>query len=242
MTALNKKLLRDILHLRGQVIAITLVVVCGVTRLNIVGIALSPEYVYAIQAGSLFPDNRRFGIIWMSREAMGPAFDLDGAFNDVVVKLTPDASEPEVMARLDRVLEPYGGLTSYGRDDHVSDRLLSDEIRQNRQFGVVLMKQISRPRTTRRMLHSSRSLGSGLHRRAGGQRLEHEMLGRVKALVHLLAGVDIDGTLLDIIPHLAHLRLRRQAGNRVVGAEADEEEPGIGFADVLDANAHLRQI
>src|SRR5262245_38886392 len=39
------------------------------TRLHIVGIALSPEYVYAIQSGSMFPDNRRFGIIWMSREA-----------------------------------------------------------------------------------------------------------------------------------------------------------------------------
>lgn len=108
------------------------------TRLSIVGIALSPEYVYAIQSGSLFPDNRRFGILWMSREAMGPAFDMDGAFNDVVLKLAPDAHEPEVLTRLDRLLEPYGGLTSYGRNDHVSDRFLSDEIRQNRQFGVVL--------------------------------------------------------------------------------------------------------
>jgi putative ABC transport system permease protein len=108
------------------------------TELNIVGIALSPEYVYAIQSGSIFPDNRRFGIIWMSREAMGPAFDMDGAFNDVVVKLAPDALEPEVLARLDRLLEPYGGLTAYGREDHVSDRFLSDEIRQNRQMGRVL--------------------------------------------------------------------------------------------------------
>ncbi len=108
------------------------------TRLQIVGIALSPEYVYAIQAGSIFPDNRRFGIVWMSREAMGPAFDMDGAFNDVVVKLTSEAHEPEILARLDRILEPYGGLTAYGRSDHVSDRLLSDEIRQNRQMGRVL--------------------------------------------------------------------------------------------------------
>ena len=30
MKALDKKLLRDVVHLRGQVIAITLVVVCGV--------------------------------------------------------------------------------------------------------------------------------------------------------------------------------------------------------------------
>jgi putative ABC transport system permease protein len=108
------------------------------TRLQIVGIALSPEYVYAIQSGSLFPDNRRFGIVWMSREAMGPAFDMDGAFNDVVLQLASEAHEPEVLAQLDRLLEPYGGLTAYGRGDHVSDRLLSDEIRQNKQMGRVL--------------------------------------------------------------------------------------------------------
>ena len=39
--------------------------------LRIVGIALSPEYVYAIRAGELLPDDRRFGVIWMSREALG---------------------------------------------------------------------------------------------------------------------------------------------------------------------------
>ena len=40
-------------------------------RLRIVGIALSPEYVYEIQGASLFPDNRRFGVLWISRDALG---------------------------------------------------------------------------------------------------------------------------------------------------------------------------
>lgn len=107
-------------------------------ELQIVGFGLSPEFVYAIPTGGLFPDDRRYGILWMSRDAMGPAFDLDGAFNDVVLELEPGASEPEVLARVDRILEPNGGLRAYGRDDHVSDRFLSDEIRQNREFGMVL--------------------------------------------------------------------------------------------------------
>ena len=55
-------------------------------RLHIVGIALSPEYVYEIRGTDLFPDNRRFGVLWMSRAALGPAFDLDGAFNDVSLR------------------------------------------------------------------------------------------------------------------------------------------------------------
>jgi putative ABC transport system permease protein len=34
-------------------------------ELTIVGIALSPEYVYAIGPGALMPDDRRFGVLWM---------------------------------------------------------------------------------------------------------------------------------------------------------------------------------
>jgi putative ABC transport system permease protein len=107
-------------------------------RLRIVGVALSPEYVYEIRGDSLFPDNRRFGVIWISRDALGPPFEMEGAFNDVALRLTADASEEEVIARLDRLLERYGGLGAYGRKDHLSDRFLSDEIRQNRVFGTVV--------------------------------------------------------------------------------------------------------
>ncbi|MBT8422336.1 MAG: ABC transporter permease, partial [Gammaproteobacteria bacterium] len=32
--------------------------------LRVVGIALSPEYVYAIGPGALMPDDQRFGVIW----------------------------------------------------------------------------------------------------------------------------------------------------------------------------------
>jgi putative ABC transport system permease protein len=107
-------------------------------RLHVVGIALSPEYVYEIRGTDLFPDNRRFGVAWMSREAMGPAFEMEGAFNDVVLQLAPGAREAEVIAQLDRVLERWGGLGAYGRNDQISHRFLSDEIAQNRVTGVVV--------------------------------------------------------------------------------------------------------
>ena len=44
--------------------------------LTIVGIGLSPEYVYSIRPGELFPDNRRYGVFWMHRPALASAFDL----------------------------------------------------------------------------------------------------------------------------------------------------------------------
>jgi len=107
-------------------------------RLRIVGVALTPEYVYEIRGTDLFPDNRRFGLLWMSREAVGPAFEMEGAMNDVVLALAPGASEPEVIERLDRLLDRWGGLGAYGRSDQLSDRFLSDEIAQNRITGTVV--------------------------------------------------------------------------------------------------------
>ncbi|NEO38426.1 MAG: ABC transporter permease [Moorea sp. SIOASIH] len=98
-------------------------------KLRIVGIALSPEYVYEVRgAGEIFPDNRRFGVVWIGREALGKAFDLDGAFNDVSLSLIPGAQEREIISRLDRLLERYGGNGAYGREDQLSHQILADEL------------------------------------------------------------------------------------------------------------------
>jgi putative ABC transport system permease protein len=104
--------------------------------LRIVGIALSPEYVYEIRGAEVFPDNKRFGVLWMSRNALGPLFNMEGGFNDVSLTLAPGANEAGVLERLDRVLEPYGGLGAYGRGDQVSHRFLADEIAQDRITGI----------------------------------------------------------------------------------------------------------
>lgn len=108
-------------------------------KLRIVGIALSPEYIYEIRGGgSLFPDNQHFGILWMSRDALGPAYNMDGAFNSVAASLMPGASQPEVILRMDRELERYGGLGAYGRADQLSHRFISDEISQNRMSANII--------------------------------------------------------------------------------------------------------
>lgn len=107
-------------------------------RLRVVGVALSPEYVYEIGTGGLFPDNRRFGVLWMSRDALEPAFDMVGAFNDVSIRLATGASAADVITRVDRVLARYGGLGAYGRGEQVSAQFLNDEIAQNRVSGTVI--------------------------------------------------------------------------------------------------------
>ena len=97
-------------------------------RLRIVGVAISPEYVYEIGGGEMFPDSRRFGVMWMSRDALGPAFNMEGAFNDVALSLAPGANESEVIEELDALLEDYGALGAYGRADQTSHHFISNEI------------------------------------------------------------------------------------------------------------------
>lgn len=107
-------------------------------RLHIVGIAISPEYIHEIRAADVFPDRRRFGILWMSRDVLGPAFDMEGAFNNVCVALASGASQEEVIDQLDRLLQRYGGLGGYGRDEQESHRFLADEIEQDRITGIIV--------------------------------------------------------------------------------------------------------
>ena len=68
---------------------------------EIVGIASSPEFVFAVAPGALLPEPERFGVVWMGREALGRAFDMDGAFNDVVLRLEPGANERTVANSID---------------------------------------------------------------------------------------------------------------------------------------------
>jgi putative ABC transport system permease protein len=105
--------------------------------LTIVGIALSPEYVFAIRPGELIPDKRRFGIFWMNRRALASAFDMEGGFNDVSLRLAGGASEPEVIAALDRLIEPYGGRGSIPRSLQLSAWTLENELTQLQTFGFI---------------------------------------------------------------------------------------------------------
>jgi putative ABC transport system permease protein len=104
-------------------------------KLTIVGIALSPEYIYSVRAGELLPDDKRFGVLWMCERELAPAFDLDGAFNNVTLKLLPGASEAEVIRRLDRLLDRYGGTGAHGRADQPSYRFLNNEMIQLRAMA-----------------------------------------------------------------------------------------------------------
>lgn len=98
--------------------------------LRLAGIGLSPEHVYEVGPGAVFPDPKRYGVLWMSRKALASASGMEGAFNDLSATLSPGASTRDTLDRVDAVLSRYGGLGAYAREDQVSHRYLTEEFRQ----------------------------------------------------------------------------------------------------------------
>lgn len=95
----------------------------------VAGIVLSPEYIFESRPGAALPDNRTYGIFWMTYKEVATAWDLYGAFNHYSLKLAPGADAAPVIAAADRLMKPYGGLGAYGRKDHPSHIRVTDEIR-----------------------------------------------------------------------------------------------------------------
>lgn len=106
-------------------------------ELRIVGVALSPEYIYQVRPGEVLPDDQRFGVFWMNLDELAPAFDLDGAFNDIAIMLTPQASEAHVIAQVDRLTAEYGGEGAYGRRDQSSEKFIANELDELRAMSVL---------------------------------------------------------------------------------------------------------
>lgn len=105
---------------------------------RVVGVALSPEFVFATRSALPLPDDRNFVVLWASQDAVASAFDMQGAFNDVVLTMAPGAANAAIIEDIDRLLTPYGGSGAYGRRDLPSNRLLEDELAEQRTLSIVM--------------------------------------------------------------------------------------------------------
>jgi len=140
-------------------------------ELFVVGIALSPEFIYAIGPGDRMPDESRFGVVWMSERALANAYDLDGAFSSVSLKLLRGASERDAIEHLDRLLDPYGGSAAYGGRDQASHAYL--------EHGLDMLRNMNRTLPPIFLLVTVFLVNLTLSRLVA---LEREQIGLMKAL------------------------------------------------------------
>ena len=107
-------------------------------NLTIVGTALSPEFVYSIGPGALMPDEHRYGVFWMGRDALAAAYDLKDSFNSVALSLLRGNNPTPVIERLDNLLQDYGGIGAYARKDQISNWFLMNELQQLRSLSTIM--------------------------------------------------------------------------------------------------------
>lgn len=98
--------------------------------LTVVGVGLSPEYVYIANPRAFVPDDRAYAVLWTRRPWLASAFGMDGVFNDLVLRVGDPAAVPRVIHAVDQALDPCGSAGAYARDRQMSDRFLAGEIQQ----------------------------------------------------------------------------------------------------------------
>jgi putative ABC transport system permease protein len=74
----------------------------------------------------------------MGRRALADAFRMEGAFNDVTLSLVPGTSPEAVITRLDRLIDPYGGLGAVPRARQLSHFFLESELQSLQGIGRVI--------------------------------------------------------------------------------------------------------
>ncbi len=180
-------------------------------RLTIVGVALSPEFIYSIRPGELIPDDRRFGIFWMERQALASAFDMEGGFNDLALDLAPGTSSEAVVERLDRLLEPYGGLGAIPRALQLSHWTVENELAQLQSFGFllplifltvaafILNVALTRALALQRpQIAALKALGYS-NRELGWHYLKWALaIGAIGVVIGVLGGAGLGSTLIDL--------------------------------------------
>ncbi len=100
-----------------------------VVDLTVTGSGRSPEYIYALRTDQdLYPDPERFGIAFISYDAMKSILQSGQSVNDVSFVLEPDFSYKDAEHALRDRLESFGLMDIRARKDQKSHLLLKSEI------------------------------------------------------------------------------------------------------------------
>ncbi|MBC8869454.1 MAG: FtsX-like permease family protein [Planctomycetes bacterium] len=106
----------------------------------VVGTGISSEFTYLLGPGELVPDPSSFGVFYVKHTYAEELFDFEGAANQAVGLLAPDArrENSETLRRAELVLEPFGVFQVTPLRDQPSNLFLSSEIGGLGAFATVV--------------------------------------------------------------------------------------------------------
>lgn len=140
-------------------------------HVRVVGIAASPEYMYAVPEKGSLPSPREFAVLFMRADDAGRLVGRPGIITSVAVIVEPEANVNQVVRDVENELGRSRVIASTLRADQPSSFMLAEEIEQNRVMALFLPAVI--------LAISSSSLFIALSRLVTSQRRE---IGLEKAL------------------------------------------------------------
>ena len=109
-------------------------------ELFIVGTAISSEFIYLLGPGAIIPDPEHFGVFYIKHSYAEHAFDFDGAANQLLGRLSPEAARypRPLLERAEQTLESYGVLSTTPLADQASNWYVGNEIQGLRSFAFLM--------------------------------------------------------------------------------------------------------
>ena len=107
-------------------------------RLRIAATAISPEFIIIMTPGTMMLDSRRNGVLWMHRDVLASRFSMVGAWNSAVVDLNECYDPARVKTAIDEAVAHFGAYGVSLRNDQLSHRFITDEIKQNEVSALII--------------------------------------------------------------------------------------------------------
>ncbi len=105
-------------------------------NLRVSGITASPEYVYLMEdEQSLLPIPDKFGVIFVSQEFARQNFGYKDSYNELIITIRDKEQTDKIKAQVEKELKQYGIKRIYTREEQLSNRMISEEIKGVKQVS-----------------------------------------------------------------------------------------------------------
>ncbi|MDD4564674.1 MAG: FtsX-like permease family protein [Eubacteriales bacterium] len=107
--------------------------------LNVAGIVANPEYIYLVESNqSILPDEKTFGVCYVTEEFGQQAAGLTGSYNEVLISYEANADEEALIDDVEKALDLYGVKQTIKREDQLSNAIINQELVQlNSMAGTI---------------------------------------------------------------------------------------------------------
>jgi len=108
-------------------------------NLKVAGIVASPEYIYLMESEqSLLPLPEKFGVIFVADEFARQSFGFGDSYNEIIIKARDENQLDNIEDRLEKVLKKYGVKRIIVKENQLSNRMISEEIKQLKNTSKVI--------------------------------------------------------------------------------------------------------